>query len=148
MTMEEKLQGVKPYYEQMKVNNKQAFKKHVLETTVAEEIPMNRRLPRKFTFVSIPLVGLALVGFTVLYHGPTFNGRPVPPSPPLTRNQIDKVFNNISEITTPNGKYIRTNQFVQLPTDQIAYNKTDILKPGIKEVVLPYGIFIKTDLRG
>lgn len=112
-----------------------------------ESVPTRKRVSLKVVLAtSVPVVALGLTGYTFVYNGQMIFGKPAPMPPHLTQAQKQAQISHqppIESITTPFGEYIRTKEFVNLTSNQIAYSKAAALKPGIKEIVLSYGIFIK-----
>ncbi|KUO94933.1 hypothetical protein [Ferroacidibacillus organovorans] len=97
--------------------------------------------------VALPIVSLTLFGFAnPTFLGITMNGTQVPQSSvPLTKSQLLQMEYSLTDILMPSGDFVRTHSLGNFPTNEIAYSRKQALtNPQIQEIILPYGIFVKT----
>lgn len=90
----------------------------------------------KALLIGIPCV-LLLMGAGVAYHSTTMT-KPHH----MTQQQIDKLESQVSEIGTHYGYFVRTDQVISLPSNEIVHDLSKVTAET-KEIILPYGIFIK-----
>ncbi|MCY0892601.1 MAG: hypothetical protein OWR52_03715 [Acidibacillus sp.] len=97
--------------------------------------------------IALPIVSVALFGFAnPTFLGITMNGNQIPQSTiPFSKSQTLQMEYSLTDILTPNGDFERTHTLGVFPSSEVAYSQEQAATDsGIQEIILPYGIFVKT----
>lgn len=138
MDTEKSIRKLKTYYSAYPGDNsalKERIVKSVSDTSRSHSDGPRFRMSKGLLF-GIPSA-LLLMGAGIAYRSTTMTQPHA-----LTKQQIEKLNNQTSEIVTHYGNFARVDKPISLPNDEIVH-KLSKITAQTREIILPYGVFVK-----